>query len=1006
MRARTPALFIPLFFMFSMGGFFSFAPQAQASVIDSQTDDSAQATRPETNIFLAVGYVPTTNFNLAGIRFRVNKSGDGDYLCPAGGVMQNDGTSTPVLWDRGRSVGNIVLVSTTTPDAKGNCDYTTIDNYGRALPIPVSAQNYYVFLMATGGDYSKWVSMSGKPFSSSTPMSFFGYRSAFSNYYVWGTTGLDAPYFEMFDTAPPLSDPCAAPGSCASNVLFLPGIEGSRLYRPNYSGGADKLWEPNTDGDVKDLFLDTDGTSVRYDVYAKERNIIDELPDGVNIYKSFIARMDSLKASGTIRDWEPVAYDWRLSLDDILSYGNDINGRIYYSGDLRATSTPYIIQELHRLAASSQTGKVTIVAHSNGGLVAKRLTEILGPVESAKFIDKIIFVAVPQAGTPEAIATDMHGHGQEFGVWPLYDVLTKSTARTFASTSPVAYNLLPSAQYFTQVDNPVVTFDSSLTDWISRYENVIHSQELLRQFLTGGYGRVDAQTGDVNQPVQLHDSLLTNAETLHASLDSWAPPSGVSLVQIAGWGIPSTVSGITYKKKDAGVAPDANFTIDGDGTVVVPSALWTSTTTDAKDYWVNLRSYNSDHPVGSGFGLFPFDHSRILEASQVVDFLSDQITNTTKLISSYAYLSTQAPSATDSRLRYTLHSPLTLNLYDTEGRHTGVSTTTGRVEEQIPDTYYTEIGDVKYLFTDASTSARIVLDGYAPGVFTLNVDEYSGDTRTASTTFKDIPTTASTIVTIDVQSDITTLSPMAIDENGDGTVDAMLAPKMNGSVTLDTTPPELRLTFSTTTQSLSIIGTDDGGAVTLFATTTQPKLDWEKGRHNERVRGEAPELQGAITTVTASDAAGNTATLVYVTQSSGHGNHLAISVKSLTYTVKTLAQTAATTTLPSTTLVFDWARSRKNSYETFESFLHTSTTTVMAMYQARPNRTIVITSAQNASKRDRVSNPINLNRYKEVPEDRGGGESEMLEMRFKQEILPGLVIPYMEAKKGNITINY
>ena len=574
--------------------------------------------------------------------------------------------------------------------------------------------------------------------------------------------------------------------NCNSNVLFLPGIEGSRLYRPDYDGGTDKLWEPNIDSDVKDLYMNSDGTSTRLDVYAKERDLIDELPDGENIYKSFIDKMNDLKTSGTIVDWEPIAYDWRLSLDDILTYGNDVQGRIYYSGDLRATSTPYVIQELKRLATNSKTDKVTIVAHSNGGLLAKRLTEILGPAESARLIDKIIFVAVPQAGTPTAIAAGLHGYEQDnvFGL-----VTSKLTARTLASAAPMEYQLLPSAPYFTYVDNPVVTFDASLTDWISKYGSTIHSQDRLRQFLADTFGRVNPETGDISQPIQFNDALLSSAETLHTSLDTWGPPVGIHLTQIAGWGVPKTVDGITYKKKGVGVTPEANFTIDGDGTVVVPSALWTSTTTGAMNYWMNLRSYNTNHPFLSGFGLTIFNHSRILETDSVINFLSDQITNTIKPLSDYSYFSTEAPTASDKRLRYSLHSPLTLNLYDAEGRHTGVSTSTGQVEEQIPGTYYAEFGDVKYLFSDASTNASVIMNGYAAGTFTFNVDEYSGDTLTTSTTFKDIPTTANTIVSLGVQFDSSTLSSMAVDENGDGKNVFTIVPKIGETVNYEPPAP-------------------------------------------------------------------------------------------------------------------------------------------------------------------------------------------------------------------------
>ena len=781
-----------------------------------------------------------------------------------------------------------------------------------------------------------------------------------------------ATYAPWLTSDPLSSNPCAVPGACASNVLFLPGIEGSRLYRPDYNGGTDKLWEPNIDGDVRDLYMNADGSSARFDVYAKERSVIDELPNGENIYKSFIGKMNELKANGTISDWEPVAYDWRLSLDDILKYGNDVQGRIYYSGDLRATSTPYIIQELKRLAASSKTGKVTIIAHSNGGLLAKRLTESLGFEESARLIDKIIFVAVPQAGTPVAVAAGLHGYKQDN---VLGFVTSKNTARTFASNSPMEYQLLPSAQYFTYMDDPVVTFDASLTDWISRYGSTVHSEGRLFQFLTDTYGRVDPQAGDTNQPIQLNASLFSNAETLHTDLDNWTPPAGISLVQIAGWGIPETVEGITYKKKGAGVTPEADFTIDGDGTVVVPSALWTSTTTGAVNYWVDLDSYNKKHPVVTWGGLRPFDHSKILETDPVLNFISDQVASISNPLADYVYLSTDAPAEVDNRLRYALHSPLTLNLYDALGRHTGVSTSTGQIEEQIPGTYYTEFGDVKYIFSDASTTAHIVMNGYATGTFIFNVDQYNGDMLTASTTFKDIPTSTSTTVALDVQSDISTLSPMRIDKNGDGTIDATLAPELNDIVTFDATPPELRITFSTTTKSIAFIGTDDSGATTM-TTSTHPTL--KANQKKEPEEGEGEKYRNDTTTVTVRDAAGNTTALVYTGQLQPQKQQDAITLRSLAYN-------GATTTISSTALSYQWENGRGGFYQDFSADMRVASTTLESHYQQKKNQTTIMTKPQDFGDSDKVDRS-------DVPSTK--------------RTLPGMVIPYITTQKGSVIIGY
>ncbi|MEK7553772.1 MAG: hypothetical protein AAB517_00220, partial [Patescibacteria group bacterium] len=133
--------------------------------------------------------------------------------------------------------------------------------------------------------------------------------------------------------------------NCNSNVLFLPGIKGSHLYRPkdgcdaDLSACEDRLWEPGLDegifasllrgagnDDVRDLFLDANGASARSDIYVKEKDVLDSV-GGKDFYASFISDMDELKANETITDWEPIAYDWRLSLADIVEKGKKTGSR-------------------------------------------------------------------------------------------------------------------------------------------------------------------------------------------------------------------------------------------------------------------------------------------------------------------------------------------------------------------------------------------------------------------------------------------------------------------------------------------------------------------------------------------------------------------------------------------------------------------------------------------------------------------------------------------------------
>ncbi|MCX6790095.1 MAG: hypothetical protein NTV60_01045 [Candidatus Kaiserbacteria bacterium] len=80
------------------------------------------------------------------------------------------------------------------------------------------------------------------------------------------------------------------------------------------------------------------------------------------------------------------------------------------------------------------------------------------------------------------------------------------------------------------------------------------------------------------------------------------------------------------------------------------------------------------------------------------------------------------------------------------------------------------------------------MDGYDSGTFTFSVDEYIGDILTTSTTFKDVPTTINTTVTLDVKSG-GPISSMVVDENGDGKNIITLTPKVGETVTYEPPAP-------------------------------------------------------------------------------------------------------------------------------------------------------------------------------------------------------------------------
>lgn len=564
--------------------------------------------------------------------------------------------------------------------------------------------------------------------------------------------------------------------SCCSSVMFLPGHQASRLYRKDSDGDEDQLWEPtNHNEDVRQLYLNADGESVDSGIYI--RDIVDEGYGTRDIYKNFMASMDRIVTDGVINEWKPVPYDWRLPLEKIVDDGVKLEN----SGHMD------IVDEVKRMAASSKTGKVTLIGHSNGGLLAKTLIDKLKESGSENLVDKLIMVGTPQLGTPKAIASLLHGDDTDMlkGL-----TLDRKTGRSFGENMLSAYNLLPSKKYFDIVQSPVMEFDEDVEeiyDFRSLYGDNIDNWSEFKKFLLGDNGaRSEPAESDLDSPNILKKDLLAKAEDMHEKLDDWQAPEGVEIIQIAGWGL-DTIRGIEYDDCDIPFCPNrlSNLdrtpiiTEDGDHTVVVPSAV--EIDENAEKYYVNVNEYNNKKKANN-------EHANILGVISIQDFIKNIIRNNRNLPD---YISTEKPEVKDEdeRLRYRLHSPVKLDLYDENGNHTGLVKASDSdpdlliSEEQIPNSYYAEFGEVKYAGS-GNYPVNIVLTGEDLGTFTFDIDQVAGDRVSETTTFANIPVMKDAQATLSVSD---TVSEMKIDINHDGQTDITLHPgeKITGADLLE-----------------------------------------------------------------------------------------------------------------------------------------------------------------------------------------------------------------------------
>ncbi len=576
---------------------------------------------------------------------------------------------------------------------------------------------------------------------------------------------------------------------CCSNVLFIPGLEASRLYKKGLIF-ENQLWEPNRNADVEKLYLDSTGNSLDPNIYTNDIIKTTNLTGGIfdqDIYKKFSDTMDNLVTERKINGWEALPYDWRFDINKVVEDGVKMaDGSILN-----------FVDELIKNASSSATGKVTIVTHSNGGLIAKALINELLTRGKENLVDKLIMVAAPQLGTPETIVGMLHGDDQEIpAIDGFYYFLNKSVARTLGENMMGAYNLLPEDTYFSKVNQPIIKFDFSVdkvdyptkqvANFRTKYGDAISSITALRDFLLGKDGRSEPANSDIATPNVLKTGLLSLAQTNHNTFDSWIVPTNIKVVQLASWGM-QTIAGIEYFGKDdcalgfqycvPVVILDRRpiYTEDGDKTVVTPSALAMD---GAEKYYLNLKQINHDLNKG-------YEHKNILEATSTIQFINNFVLDENQDVSEY--ITREKPVSADKTLELALHSPVSINIYDNDGNHTGLidnpnsNSDLQMVEENVPNSRYMDFGEGKYVLLDGDTQYSIKLQGLDFGTFTLETKETQNGTEISTSSFVDIPTSPNMTGEVVVSATSTVNPIIKIDANGDGKTDFII----NGSQEFD-----------------------------------------------------------------------------------------------------------------------------------------------------------------------------------------------------------------------------
>lgn len=520
------------------------------------------------------------------------------------------------------------------------------------------------------------------------------------------------------------SDPLIPIIPTKNPVIIVPGIMGTYLYK-NYDDNAE-IW-PNITRVIKsidDLYLN----DLSLNMFGKENpekpiipgDIIRSIPSyGMDVFAGLISELENNGGYIEGKDLFVFPYDWRMSTKE--------------SADL-------LKSKIDEVLLNTEQEKVDIVAHSMGGLIAKKYIADNGEDK----VDQLIFLGTPHLGSPKAFKTLMFGDSMGFEKYSI-SFLRPAVAKLISQNMPAVYELLPSEKYVSESGSYVINDLDKKKEPVSLDYN---------------------QTKDLMIEKGRTPEMFPFAENLHNGVDN-LNLSNVNTYNFVGCGS-KTMGEITVKQKRSwkglflSLVDDFDLKyINGDETVPLLSAI---DVPGAEVHFVKNITHG-DLPSADGVKQ---DILSILKGDPLQSY-SNILGDTTNCNISGKVVST--------------HSPVELHIYDEEGNHTGPNTE-GDIEYNIAGVQYDVIDGEKFAFLPDGVNYRIVTDATDIGGYNFQIkDEDKDDNITNTYNWTLIP-----LKTLNTQGEIWVgpdYSPdeykVKIDENGDGNIDNNYSVSFDGT---------------------------------------------------------------------------------------------------------------------------------------------------------------------------------------------------------------------------------
>lgn len=513
-------------------------------------------------------------------------------------------------------------------------------------------------------------------------------------------------------------------GLARNPILIVPGIMGTEIFKETEKLWPDipKMLKPFDDDSFMDpLSFNSDGNSI--DNSLSIRQVVRN-PDLLFNYTEKL--INELEIKGYVEgvDLFTFPYDWRQDLGKIAH--ENLTGQIDY------------------ILNNSGAAKVDIIAHSQGGLVVKKLLYDLPEYQNK--IGKLVFVGVPNLGAPKAAKVLLYGDSMDISFLGLG--LNPAEVKKISQNMPAVYELLPSQEYFNHFPGYLAV-------------NQSNSQNNLLGF---------SQTSNYLKSKNLNADLIDKANAFHAaSYDNLDFSNGnMQVSNIVG--CQTATLGLILSKDNG------TYTLGytaGDGTVPVFSA---SNIAGAQTYY----SLNANHGT-----MLTQDGIR----QQVVNLLTGSGDPTSGKISS------SSSDCNFSGRQVSVHSPVELHIYDAYENHVG-PTVEGGFDYNIPGVAYDMLGHDKFAFLPEGGEYRIKLVATGDGEFSFDSTQINSSILETTSHYDKIAINSASVADINIADD--NQQVIKLDSDGNGQVDNVINPTavLNGEQANDITSPITSVSLS------------------------------------------------------------------------------------------------------------------------------------------------------------------------------------------------------------------